>query len=771
MSKTLLFLAAGLWLATTGCTPEPTTGSARVLASFQQAASASGVTRVTLTVTGPDMEPLGLPLEKTDDLWGGTLSGIPAGAERVFTAEAFDAAGTKLFAGMAPGVTITAGGTALVAITLQELEPPPPFENSIPSIDSLTASASRVEPGGMLTLQATAHDPDPGDTLTVSWETWAGSFGSPASLTTTWTAPTFPATVTLRLKVTDSRGATATLDFNVTVTSGTGLADVSLTLNAWPRVSSMNASPYRVDVGETLTAEAAVTDANGDTPTYAWTAGCAGTWTEATSRSARFTPTTRPAGSGCGSCPLTVSVSDGRGGRSTGTLHVCVGPRVAARFAPDVVGTYQSADSLPDDGNVVLRVSAADSQGSALTFAWTASAGEVSAPVSTATSSEVVWTAPGGLPEGSTATLTASVTNALGLSTTATFRITGAATGPGSWASTGSLATIRGDHSATLLPSGKVLVAGGSYFSGGKSTYLSSAELYDPTTGTWSPTGSMAVGRRYHAATLLASGKVLVVGGEGSTGALGSAELYDPATGTWTSAGSMAVSRQYHTSVKLPSGKVLVLGGISGGVTQSSAELYDPETSTWSSAGKMSAGRGYTTATLLPSGKVLVAGGIEGGTTTHASAELYDPATGTWSATGSMLSARRFHFAVLLPSGKVLVGGGHGSSFELAAAELYDPATGKWTATGSMSTRRAVQAAALLTSGKVLVTGGSSDSSTYLTTAERYDPATGTWTPVGNMASPRRWHTLTRLASGKVLVTAGLYQSGGYLSSAELYTP
>ncbi|REG37601.1 N-acetylneuraminic acid mutarotase [Archangium gephyra] len=773
MTKAFLFLFAGAWLAIAGCTPEPTTGSAQVLASFQQAASASGVTRVTLTVSGPDMEPLGLALTKTDDVWSGTLGGIPAGAGRVFAADAFDASGKALFSGKAPDVTITGGKTAVVAITLQELDPAPPFENSIPSIDSLSASASHVEPGGMLTLRATAHDPDTGDALTVSWEATQGSFGSAASLTTTWTAPLTPGTVTLRLKVTDPHGATATLELTVNVTAGTGLADVTVTLNSWPRVSSMNASPYRVDVGETLTAEVNVTDANGDAPTYAWTAGCAGTWVDATSRGARFTPTARPAGTGCGSCPLTVTVSDGHGGQSTGTLHVCVGPRVTVRFAPEVVGTYQSADTLPVEGGVVLRVSAADPQGSALTFAWAASTGEVGAPANTATSSEVIWTAPGGLPEGTTAVITATVSNALGLSTTATFRVkgtgTGAPSGPGSWASAGNVSTVRADHSATLLPSGKVLVAGGFQLSGSTRNYFNSAELYDPTTGTWTSTGSMAVGRRYHTATLLASGKVLVVGGEASAGVvLNSAELYDPATGTWSSAGAMAAGRQYHTSVRLPSGKVLVLGGASGGVSKASSELYDPETGTWSSTGNMSVARTYTTATLLPSGKVLVAGGISG--TTYASAELYDPVTGTWSLTGSMLSARRYHLAVLLPSGKVLVGGGFGSSGVLAASELYDPATGTWTATGSLGTQRAIQEAVLLPSGRVLVAGGTTDSSTYLSSAELYDPAAGKWTPAGSMAAARRWFTLTRLSSGKVLAVAGL-QNGIYLSSAELYTP
>src|SRR5215469_7109893 len=103
-----------------------------------------------------------------------------------------------------------------------------------------------------------------------------------------------------------------------------------------------------------------------------------------------------------------------------------------------------------------------------------------------------------------------------------------------SWVTTGSLGTARASHTATLLPSGQVLVAGG--FNGGS---LSSAELYNPATGSWSSTGSLGTPRDSHTATLLPSGKVLIVGGEFNGGSLSSAELYNPATGSWSSTGSL----------------------------------------------------------------------------------------------------------------------------------------------------------------------------------------------------------------------------------------
>ncbi len=332
----------------------------------------------------------------------------------------------------------------------------------------------------------------------------------------------------------------------------------------------------------------------------------------------------------------------------------------------------------------------------------------------------------------------------------------------GTWSATGSLATARYEHTATLLPNGKVLVAGGF----GNSGLLASAELYDPTSGTWSATGSLATARQYHTATLLPSGKVLVAGGGGNSGALASAELYDPTSGTWTPTGSLATARYEHTATLLPNGKVLVAGGYDGG-SLASAELYDPASGTWTITGSLGAARYEHTATLLPNGKVLVAGGV-GTSSALASAELYDPASGTWTATGSLATARYYHTATLLPSGKVLVAAGRDSSGNsLASAELYDPASGTWSATSSLGAARYGHTATLLPNGKVLVAGGYGSSS--LASAELYDPASGTWAPTGPLVTARFFHTATLLPNGKVLVAGGY--NGGSLASAELYDP
>lgn len=316
------------------------------------------------------------------------------------------------------------------------------------------------------------------------------------------------------------------------------------------------------------------------------------------------------------------------------------------------------------------------------------------------------------------------------------------------WTPAASLAKGRFGHTATLLASGKVLVAGGR---DSNSSFLASAELYDPATDSWSAAGNFGTPRNFHSATLLPDGKVLIAGGYNDYfGELRDAALYDPATNTWSVAGGFVTGRYAHTATLLPSGKVLVAGPNGG-----SGELYDPATNAWSRTGNMVRVRFDHTATLLPNGKVLVAGGDFSTT----SAEIYDPATDAWSATGNLTTARATHTATLLPSGKVLVAGGR----DLSSAELFDPATNTWSAAGNLGTARFRHTATLLPNGTVIVAGGVSNLA-YSASAEIYDPVANTWSAAGSLATPRDRHTANLLPNGKVLVT------GGYgIASAELY--
>jgi len=341
--------------------------------------------------------------------------------------------------------------------------------------------------------------------------------------------------------------------------------------------------------------------------------------------------------------------------------------------------------------------------------------------------------------------------------------VTGFGGGPDAWTPVGPMTTAREHFTATLLPGGKVLMAGGQTVTGGS---LASAELYNPATRSFSATGSLNAARSDPAAALLPGGKVLVTGGiDENFAALSSAELYNPATGTWANTTPMNAAGSGLTATPLRNGRVLVAGF--GGTTP--AEVYNPATATWTNTGPPAVSQGgFLAATLLQSGQVLVAGG---GT---AAAQLYNPATNAWKATGSMSTARQDAAAALLPDGDVLVTGGAtpDGGASLASAELYDPATGKWSTTGSMNDARFGAAATALPDGTVLAAGGCSTCGNQpaLSTAEVFN--NGFWFPVHSMTEPRVFQTATALPGGSVLAAGGgpTYYAAA-ASSAEVFTP
>ena len=300
----------------------------------------------------------------------------------------------------------------------------------------------------------------------------------------------------------------------------------------------------------------------------------------------------------------------------------------------------------------------------------------------------------------------------------------------GKWTVSGSMATARGSHTATLLPNGEVLVAGG--VSNGSSPWAPSctatAELYNPFTGQWTTTGSMTKPRDSHTATLLNDGSVLVAGGfcsgAGSTYPDNTAELYDPSTGTWKATGNMNVARVNTAATLLPNGQVLIAGGNSTSSGGTSAELYDH--GHWRLTGSMKVYRPNLTATLLTNGDVLVFGGTQ---LASSASEFYNPVTGTWTGTGQFYVApsRIGHTLTLLGTGKAQVAGGREKYSITSYSRLYDSSTNSWPITGAghMNNIREFHTATLLPNGQVLVAGGyfvSNGTVTHLASAELYTP-------------------------------------------------
>jgi Galactose oxidase, central domain len=323
----------------------------------------------------------------------------------------------------------------------------------------------------------------------------------------------------------------------------------------------------------------------------------------------------------------------------------------------------------------------------------------------------------------------------------------------------------RDGHTATLLNSGKVLVAAGNV---GDAT----AVLYDPTTATWGFTGNLSTGRWLHTATLLSDGKVLVAGGADSSrfGFASHIEVYDPATGIWTVSARLVTNRVAHTATLLQNGKVLIAAGStkrSRALPTSAAELYDPSSGTSTATGSLSTARYSSSATLLANGKVLVAGGATGesGFGQVASAELYDPATGAWTFTGSMSFARSLHTATLLRNGQVLVAGGLSNQVPLQSAELYNPSTGTWTVTGALNNPRFSAEALRLPNGNVLLAAGGFP---FHVATELYNPATALWTLAGDLATTNAGAPGTLLQNGEVLLEGGLDANGALTAAAQV---
>lgn len=361
------------------------------------------------------------------------------------------------------------------------------------------------------------------------------------------------------------------------------------------------------------------------------------------------------------------------------------------------------------------------------------------------------------------------------------------------WSQGAGLGQSRAEHTATLLPDGRVLLAGGFHLQVQivipmtiTAFTLPDATLFDPGTGAFAQAAPMASARHRHTATLLPSGKVLVAGGivktwnvsSWTSSSLASAEIYDPAANTWTPAAPLGVVRYDHAAALLQDGRVLVVGG-QGGIGQTStrtAEIYDPASDTWTPAAQPGALRYWPEAAVLLDGRVLATGASG-----PYFSEIYDPASDTWTPTLS--PGFGDHTSTRLLDGRVLVAGG-------SEAAVYDPAADTWTLAPGLIQRSPPQgiyssngiggqAAVLLPDGRVALLGGREEMDTaewvwcgtanccssyiyqiYYDSTQIYDPATNAWSlglplPVATGA-----HSATLLPGGGLLVAGG-YEEGG----------
>jgi Kelch motif/Galactose oxidase, central domain len=299
-----------------------------------------------------------------------------------------------------------------------------------------------------------------------------------------------------------------------------------------------------------------------------------------------------------------------------------------------------------------------------------------------------------------------------------------------------SLGIPRGGHTATRLLDGRVLVAGG--FTSQGTPALSSTEIYDPANDTWTPGAPMSIGRAQPAAVLLKSGKVLVVGG-GQTGVSGTgtqaagtlAEIYDPSRDAWSPAGNMTYGRAaYPTATLLADGRVLVVGGRalinSPDLAVEKSEIYDPFNNRWSAVqpNNRTGARQDQSATLLSNGDVIIAGGAPNPDASVSYSDLFAPKTNSWISVPNMHNARCGQGAVLLPTGNAMViGGGCGWADQSSGVEEFNWSTNTWTPVASLSVPRGRIQAVVLADGTVLALGGLAPSGSTSAIVELFHPS------------------------------------------------
>lgn len=704
---------AGTWVGNVWTAPA-TPGPVTITATSVDDSSKTATTTVTVEAV-PLPVATSLTASTTTPAFGATFTLTPTYANGIGS---IDNAVTCPASGVA-SASITANWAGTRTFTLTVTNPVGQTAHTTVDVTPTAVSVGDISPVNptktVSTATTFATTVSGGALNTVTWSSTAGSWSG-----NTWTAPATAGSVTITATSDDDPTKTATTTVNVvaapeitnftaakgTITNGTGTSlsyaftggtgSIDQSVGVVTTGGTSNVSPT-TDTTYTLT----VTNAAGetDTATVTITVVAPAHITAFTASDTTVTP-----GS---TVTLHPEFEDGVGtlnqslGTATNNVDVTTAPLTATTTFTLTV-TNAAGDSVSQSVTVYVVAG---------TFTATASMSTSrSAPTATL------------LADGSVLVVGGSSGDSLATAE----RYAG-----GTYTTQGSLTTPRYSHTATRLADGKVLIAGGYNSAADPADQaLASAEVYDPATGNFASTGAMTTARYDHTATLLPDGTVLIAGGTDGSDIKG-AEIYDPVSGTFTAltglnAWPVARTRALHTATLLSDGRVLLAGGYNGPVSNT-ADLYDYQTQTFTSAGSLGVIRWGHTATLLADGKVLVAGGRSGtefvGNVLD-TAEVFDPVANTFSdVPATMVTAREFHVAVLLPNGTVLIAGGDqdesgnpgDADINLASAEIYNPATGQFAVTGSMTAPRVYSTATVIPStGYVLIVGGGATQVTEL---------------------------------------------------------
>ena len=318
---------------------------------------------------------------------------------------------------------------------------------------------------------------------------------------------------------------------------------------------------------------------------------------------------------------------------------------------------------------------------------------------------------------------------------------------------------------AIALNDGRILIYGNHDAYGTKAV-----DIFNPISNTFSPAADLGLKRRDAPGVLLSNGKVLIAGGttyQTRYEAVNAPELYDPTSNTWSWTGSMSIARRNHFMIRMTNGNVLVGGGTdTNGNLLQSVEIYNPTTGLFSAAPDMPQGRSNALVALLPNGKVIVIGGYGGNSGTLSSAIVFNPTNNTWSSISSQMQIGHGQGATLvtLSDGRIMVAGGWsvsgGTQIGISKTDIYDPATEQFVNGPSLTLQRGELTGHLLNDGKVVFIGGSSGTD-VANSVDVYDPVTNNMIrQAKTMFHARYRHSSALLPDGRVLIIGGDYRAG-----------